>query len=900
MSKKRKMKSVSQILGLKPKKNSEATKVINTTEVKKANSLLEKPVPTTTQTKAISRTGTKKTNRKFSSRFWTALKTVYLMIIVGVLVATASGIALIYQAVVTLPSGLSADDITLSSNTKLYDMYGNIFATLGVDEKNLEKVTYDQLPEVLIDAILATEDRRFFSHNGVDYPRFLSASMQMALTGGDESAGGASSLTMQLSKLYFTETDVSIERKIRDLYVATFILEAEKSKEEIFEDYVNGTFLGNHAYGVQAASQAYFSKNVQDLNLLEASYIAGLFQSPSGFDAIASGTDAAQYRRNQVLDLMLSADFITQEEHDEAINTPIANYLNPRASTGIDPVYQDYTNSVVAQIKKELNLDPMQQTMNIYTNLDPAVQQHIDSVRDNAALYPNEKLEMAVTVIDNATGRVRGVIGGRNTSVLGFSFADSPTHPGSTFKPIAAYGPCFEFGGCTSASNPIMDERITYSGGTVELKNADLSYKGMMNIHDALVLSRNTPALRAFRKSTNEQTVGFINGLGIHPELDANGILGESAAVGAFNPGATPTQMAGAYSAFANGGTYREPSYIDHIEVQNSEGNLDTISLVKQDTRAMSPNTAYMINSILDDSDTMGFTLYLGKYGANYAAKTGTSTWAASAVAETGSPSDVRDSWTMTYTPQYTTALWLGYSRLTIPYVQNGWYLGANGPYEAFYLSGAVNEPLVTGPYQTQEYTSFPPASSLVSASIEGRYLGNITPTAQTPAAFISGGEYTMAPAANPSVRFDAPNAPTSAAITSTTTTATVTWGIAQQPRVFQEEYLNTIFNANTYDTNELAAKYKNQYLTELNNTFGGLGYNISIKNNTNGQTINKRVESLEASSLTLTLEELKTIGSPKQISVTIVCAYAAGPSSGAVTQTANLSVTYPTVPTQP
>ena len=247
-------------------------------------------------------------------------------------------------------------------SSTFYDINNEQFYTLGMNvgndvvEKRI-KLTYEELPEILIDAVVATEDSRFFQHNGVDLARFIKASIGQVL--GHSDAGGASTLTMQVSKNSLTDTTSSgikgIIRKFTDIYLAVFEIEKNYTKQDILELYLNSEFLGNQSFGVEQASQTYFGKSAKDLSISEAALIAGLFQAPSSYDPY-NYPEAAQARRNQVLNLMKRHGYINEEECEIAKSINVEDMLVENTNTVNE--YQGYVDTVVEEIIKKYDIDP--------------------------------------------------------------------------------------------------------------------------------------------------------------------------------------------------------------------------------------------------------------------------------------------------------------------------------------------------------------------------------------------------------------------------------------------------------------------------------------------------------------------------------------------------------------
>ena len=329
--------------------------------------------------------------------------------------------------------------------TRLYDKDGKEFAKLGSEKR--EKVSYEQLPEVLIDAIVATEDSRFFQHNGFDAPRFLKAALgQLA---GHSGAGGASTLSMQVVKNSFTDHlgqktagKDGIVRKFEDIYLAVFKLEKKYSKEEIIEYYVNNHFLGGNIYGVQEAAKTYFGKDVSELNLSEAATIAGMFKSPNYYRPNVNPKNATA-RRQTVLNLMVRHGYITKEEADIAAAIPMDSLTTTDSSSGILSQYQGYIDTIADEITDKYGINPYTTPLLVYTNLDRSRQDAVNSVLNGENYnWINNKVQTGVAVLDSETGKILAIGNGRNVNKRSNDNVDQYNYatqikrqPGSTAKP---------------------------------------------------------------------------------------------------------------------------------------------------------------------------------------------------------------------------------------------------------------------------------------------------------------------------------------------------------------------------------------------------------------------------------------------------------------------------------
>ena len=543
-----------------------------------------------------------------------------------------------------------------NETTIVYDNKKNVVAALGSEKR--EKLEYDELPNVLVDAIVATEDSRFFQHNGVDAPRFVKAVLgQLA---GQADAGGGSTLTMQVSKNNFTSREASgikgIIRKFTDIYMSVFKIERAYTKQEIIEYYVNEPFLGSNSYGVEQAANTYFGKHAKQLNLAEASLIAGLFQAPGACDPNIY-PEAATERRSVVLSLMVRHGYITEEEKEIAEAIPVKSLLANKKDASANK-YQGYIDLVVQEIINKTGMDPYAIPMEIYTNLDAKKQEAIENVFNGKThTWVNKSIQGAAVALDSKTGKILAVGAGRNRKgERTFNYAtDISRQIGSTAKPIFDYGPAIEYNNY-STGHIFNDHAIYYTGTSQKIVNYDGRYMGNISLRYALTDSRNVPAVLAFQSVNNEKIKTFAQGLGIKPEVDSTGYLHQAHALGAFN-GASPLQMAGAYGAFSNGGTYYEPYSVSRIILRNSDEKIDFKS---EGEKAMSDATAYMITDVLK-----GVGNHNGISGLTtdqLAMKTGTTNYDAATARQLGYTTDAApDGWIVGFTPDMVVAMWTGY-----------------------------------------------------------------------------------------------------------------------------------------------------------------------------------------------------------------------------------------------
>lgn len=594
---------------------------------------------------------TKKEKKLTRKRIWIGVFSLGIMFLLAIFV-------FFFMIVKNAPE-FDPDRLYKQESSILYANDGTIMAKLGTEKR--ENITYEEMPEVLVDAIIATEDSRFFQHNGFDLPRFLVASVKQLL--GNSSAGGASTLTMQLNKNNYTSTTASgwegIVRKFTDIYMAIFKIEKEYTKKEILEFYANSNYLGSGASGVEQASITYFGKSAKDLNLSEAAMIAGLFNAPTYLDPNVY-PERAENRRLVVLSLMKRHGYITDEEYSIAKEMTVEKILKKDSSSSTGNAYQSFINEAVNEVIENTGNDPYNTSMEIYTTMDAEKQEYITSIFNGESDYTweNDVVQGAAVILDVDTGAIVAIAGKRNdTTAKGYSFAtDMKRQIGSTAKPLFDYGPGIEYNNW-STYTPFTDEPHSYSNGT-SISNWNRTYEGFKTMREALRVSRNIPALKAFQSVDNDKIKTFVTSLGLSPDVDSKGKIHESHALGGYS-GESPLTMAAAYAAFANGGYYNKPYAVTKIVYRESG---ETWEYKGKKTRAMSEETAYMVANMLINSGQYGLSSWRNINGAQYGAKSGTSNYDAATISLHNYPSNaVNDLWVTGINAKYAISLWYGY-----------------------------------------------------------------------------------------------------------------------------------------------------------------------------------------------------------------------------------------------
>lgn len=718
--------------------------------------------------------------------------------------------------VVSAPE-FTEDKLFEKESTIIYKANGEEFATLGMNvgnntvEKRI-KLTYDELPQVLIDAVVATEDSRFFQHNGVDIARFVKASFGQLL--GRDDAGGASTLTMQVSKNALTDTTShgieGIIRKFTDVYLSVFEIEKQYTKQDILELYVNSGFLGQNSFGVEQASQTYFGKSATDLSLSEAALIAGLFQAPTAYDPF-NNPDKARARRNQVLNLMLRHGYINEEECEIAKSMPLTEMLAPKTNGASRN--QGYIDTVVREVQDKYGVDPYLVPLKIYTMFDEEKQNVLNNLYDTYE-FKDDLVQLGIAVVDNSSGALVAIGSGRNRQgEMQWNYGTMINrHPGSTIKPILDYGPAFEYLNW-STYTPLFDEETPYGNGGV-MKNFHNRYEGLVTTKYGLSKSLNTVALQAFQSTTNEQKWNFATSLGVTPGNE-NGKIFEASSIGAFN-GTNPAELAGAYSAFANGGIYTEPYTVSKIEFIET-GVIDEKPIKKE--RVMKETTAWMLTNILLNVTTSAARVN----GTDVATKTGTSSYDDKAVREAGIWGDIiMDSWVATYNPDYTITFWYGYDELMKDHY--------NTMNAANVQRNRIQAILTKAIMPSGKRFSMP--KGITSVQVELETIPAKLPSPYTPSEliethyFISGTEPTEV-----STRFSQLSDPTKLKVIENGSKATITWTGASIPDAVNTEYLTNYFNSGYKNW---AQKYYDKRIEYNNGHIGTFGYDIYLKSGSN------------------------------------------------------------------
>ncbi len=771
-----------------------------------------------------------KSNNSQPKNLWQKILSIGLILAIVVI---SIGLLFALYIVISSPDFVK-EELYQKDPTILYDINGDELARVG--SENSTVVTYDELPDVLIDALIATEDSRFFQHNGLDLFRFLKASFGQLL--GMRDSGGASTLSMQVIKRTYnggsdavSKGIAGIIRKFKDIYMAVFKLESNYTKEEIIEFYLNSQWFANDGninyeaiVGIEQASIYYFGKSSKDLNLAEASLLVGMFQNPANY-RLYKYPDRAKTRQKTVLKLMVRHGYITEQEMEDVLAIPVESLLAKQEVNNTIKVEskQAFIDYVLNEVKSNLDLEPSQNSLKIYTTFDPKVQAVIEDVENGDAYkFPSDIIQEGIAVTNTQDGSIVALSGGRNYEAKGLNRSIIKQQPGSTAKPFMDYAMYIEHI-TQSTYDMILDEPTTYSTGQ-SISNYDNKFKGLITMRYALEDSRNIPALRVFKKvyALDPKIIeDFVHSIGIN----YGDTLFESASIGGFD-GVSPLAMSAAYATFGRGGYYIKP--YSYTKVVESDGTVHNNSYTK--VKVMEESTAFLMNNILigvySGKGPGGSTQIGGKTGTTNLTGSDKNKWSLSNGA-------INDAWMVTYTSNHSIALWYGYDNLSDQrkdYTENGFNFNSSS-------GGTARKQIMN--YLSQKIHvknstfNIPKTVKMVNIELETfppKLCSEFTPSSMcTSEYFVSGTEPT-----DVSDRYSKLSNPTNGSYTFSGNTFNLTWDAISTPNAINTTYLSEHFNK-YYE--ESAQKYYNSRIDYNNKNMGTLGYRIYLRNEAGNET---------------------------------------------------------------
>ncbi|PAY13289.1 MULTISPECIES: transglycosylase domain-containing protein [Bacillus] len=530
--------------------------------------------------------------------------------------------------------------LILHASSKIVDQNGDEVASLYTE--NREPVSINEIPKGVREAFISVEDKRFYEHHGIDVKSVGRAVYRDILAGGK--VEGASTITQQLAKNIFLTHDKTFLRKTKEVIIA-INLERDYSKDKLLEMYLNQLYFGHGVYGIQAASHYYFNKEVKDLTVSEGAVLAAIPKAPSTYSPVLH-PDKSKERRDTILGMMNDQGYISAKEAVSAQGRTLGLNVKKQSET---PWFDSYIDLVIQEAEDKYSISGEQLLQGGYTikvPLDSKLQKTAYQVMKEGSYYPgtDQDAEGSAVFINNKTGGVEAAIGGRDYTAKGYNRVTAVRQPGSTFKPLAVYGPAMQEKKFKPYSL-LKDELQSY--GDYTPKNYDGRYEGEVTMSDAITYSKNAPAVWTLNEIGVETGKSYLkaNGIDIPDE-------GLALALGGLEKGVSPLQLAGAFHTFAANGTYTEPYFISNITDEDGE----TIADHKEEgKRVFSKQTSWNMTRMLQQVVKKG-TATSGTYQGDLAGKTGSTSY-------TGVSGATKDAWFAGYTPNITGAVWMGYDK---------------------------------------------------------------------------------------------------------------------------------------------------------------------------------------------------------------------------------------------
>jgi len=603
------------------------------------------------------RTKKKKKNKLSLSKNIGMIAIIVMVIIFGSLLGT------VLAFIATAPK-LDSDVFSLNQSSVVYGTnekgeYVPVTNIYGAE--NRLWVPLDKIPKNVQNAFIAIEDERFRYHHGIDFKGIFRAAFTNLIHG--KITAGGSTITQQLVKNTLLTQERTFKRKIQEAYLA-YKLEQKYSKDQILEAYLNTIYLGPHTYGVQAAALTYFGKDVSELNLAEAAFIAGITKNPAQYSPFSKYSTPEKIKERQltVLQKMLELNFITKEEYELAKDKPL-EFKTENIKTAykypyfVDQLIEDISNDLVAKYgmtKDEAENKLFNGGLKIYSTLDVKVQEAIEKAFDNPKLFPATITDIngviqpqaAMVIIDYRTGEIKGLVGGRGYSgqrTLN-RVTQARRQPGSSIKPITVYVPALDKGYTPATVIDDIPLTVNQPTGDWVVHNYDNEYWGLTPIRTAVQFSRNIPAVKIVMNIGVDTSASYAEKFGL--KVSPNDRYLAPMALGGWNQGVTPLELAAAYGTIANGGIYVKP--ITYTKVEDKDGKI-LLENKPEKKVVISEQVAYVMTDLLKTVVNAG-TGTKARINMPAAGKTGTTT-------------NYKDAWFVGYTPYYVGAIWMGYDK---------------------------------------------------------------------------------------------------------------------------------------------------------------------------------------------------------------------------------------------
>jgi len=613
------------------------------------------------------------------------------VIVLGLVFFAIMGVQTVQAIVHDLPKLQSDDYMSLGQTSKIYAADGSLLAEIYGTE-NRTVVPFKEIPNYLKQATIAIEDERFYEHGGVDYQAIARALLTDISQG--RLAEGGSTITQQLVKTLYVSDARTFTRKIDEAVLATE-LDRMVSKDTILERYLNSIYYGENAYGVEAAAQTYFGKSVKQLDLAECATLAGLPQAPSAFSP-KEDMQAAVARRNTVLQKMAELGYITQPEANYAAAEPIDVHQGNSASAS-DPYFVEYVKQQLIQKYGEKKV--FEGGLKVYTTIEPnlqaaglaAIKKTLNQSGDPAA---------ALVSIDPATGYIRAMVSSTDFQKSQFNLAvQAKRQPGSCFKPFVLTAAVEQ--GVNPWKTFYMSKQIKIGlpqGGTWNVATYDHKYYGASSLAQGMLHSDNTVYAQLVMDIGPDKARDAAERLGIKSPMSDN----PSIALGGLDQGVSPMEMASAYATLDENGKYSTPAAITRVEMPDGSVEFQAQPEQKQ---VVSDAVAYTVTQVMKQ-DVQGGTSQRAKLGRPAAGKT-------------GSTENLQDAWFVGFTPDYSTAVWIGYPDQQIPmtHVHGAQVWGGGLPvdiWKGFMLAAEKNMP-------KRDFS--PPHDKIVFKKLQGQYV---------------------------------------------------------------------------------------------------------------------------------------------------------------------------------
>lgn len=573
-----------------------------------------------------------------------------------------------------LVANATEETFRASQTSIVYDTNGKQL-TKFKGEKDAYYLKYEDLPVYAVASMISVEDRNFYKHSGVDYKGIFRAAVSFVAKKGEVTQGG-STITQQLARTIFLNREISWQRKVKEMFVAVE-LEKKYSKDQIIEFYLNNVYFANGYYGIEAASRGYFNKSAKDLTMAEAAFLCAVPNAPTMYDPLVN-KDKTMTRQRKILKDMYEQNLIRKDQYEEALDEEITiktskkkqerkNYIETYVihcatkeimkQKGFEfqydfdtdaekEKYDDEYDKMYAECKRTL----YSAGYHIYTSIDPDIQDKLQkSVEDSLSGYTEKdkngiyKTQASGTCIDNETGKVTAIVGGREQENIGYTLNrayQSPRQPGSSIKPLLVFAPALEHGWSTGS---VVNDSPMATTDKHRVRNSGGSYSGQISLRRAVEKSSNVVTMRLYEQMSPKTCLKYLEEMNFKYLTDEDYTY-YTTCIGGFTKGTTSEEMAAGYATLQNDGVYREPTCITKITTADGD---EVMSSSTKKRRVYSESAANAMTDVLQSVVTSGTGAGAKVPNVDTAGKTGTTT-------------SNRDGWFCGYTPYYTTAIWVG------------------------------------------------------------------------------------------------------------------------------------------------------------------------------------------------------------------------------------------------